>query len=92
MTTVRVRGMRRTTKAQIELDHKAKIQDDLTAPVEVLVHGSVRAIVDFPPDRAGPRLVWRASEWGSRDITPLLVAAAETSRKLAVTSGEYGLW
>lgn len=90
MTTIRIRGMRRSNKAQIEADTGKELKIEGDSPVEIYVHGELRAIVHFPGSGA-PKLAWSSAGWAG-DMTAILLAAADTSRKLSDKSKEKKLW
>lgn len=91
MTTIRIRALRKKTRDLMatagsgQFGEGAAITSNVN-PVEVLVYGSVRAVVHFP--KGQPTTVWTAVGW--QEFEALLKNAANHARKLADAS--ESLW
>lgn len=80
MTTIRIRKLRK--KTHTELEAAKSLPKVLVDPVEVMVCGSLRAVIAFPRNKGEAAYV----EAGWEDHTAELVKAASASRSLSTAT------
>lgn len=85
MTTVRIRKARRKTLTEV----LGTARPDLEQPVEVLVYGSLRAIVDVRKDGAH-QVVWNEPGWNTKPIRSAILAAVAPAFHLSAATEK--LW
>lgn len=91
MTTIRIRGLRKKTRDLMATAGAGRLGEGATLeqmrdPVEILVHGTVRAVVHFLPKTRGAKglqahVAWTAAGW--QDHGEELALAALRSKTLS---------